>query len=59
MNISKAEWEVFRELVILRADKGKATVLLSRSDYHTKVERLLEDPSSKGPTGRMKDRLVP
>lgn len=46
-----------KELVILRADQGNATVFLDRYSYHAKVKELLDDLAyqriSKDLTGRI------
>ncbi|XP_064485960.1 uncharacterized protein LOC135398489 [Ornithodoros turicata] len=50
-NITKAEQNALKDLrnddtiVILPADKGKATVILNRDDYDSKMESILQDRS--------------
>ena len=66
-NLDKQQRESVRSLrddeniVILPADKGNATVILSRKDYVMKMENLLEDEAYKkvtcDPTSRMKKRI--
>ena len=68
-NISKGEREALRELsknksiIILPADKGRATVLLNREDYKTKLLDLLKDTKTykrlkKDPTSSYSNKLI-
>ena len=68
-NITKDEREAMRELrkdkniMVLPADKGKATVVIDREDYDKKIKSLLEDTSvyevlKKDPTQTYKNRML-
>ena len=68
-NISKGEQKAIQELkrlddlVIIGADKGKATVVLDKCEYDSKVKDMLSDEStyeklSFNPTARYKKKLV-
>ena len=50
-----------KDIIILPADKGNATVVMNRSDYTAKMEDLLEDPAYKkmkcNPTTRVETRI--
>ena len=50
-----------KDIIILPADKGNATVVMNRSDYTAKMESLLEDPAYKklkcNPTTRVETRI--
>ena len=68
-NLSKDERIALKELskdndiVIVPADKGRSTVVMNKSDYNTKMNKLLEDrttylPLKKDPTKTVKNQLV-
>ncbi|XP_064458887.1 uncharacterized protein LOC135369161 [Ornithodoros turicata] len=68
-NITKAEQNALKDLrnddtiVILPADKGKATVVLNRDDYDSKMESILQDRShfselSGDPTAASERKIV-
>ncbi len=68
-NISCGEKKALQDLksdesiIILPADKGRATVVLNKQDYHEKITTLLSDTNTyekleKDPTGRYKRKLV-
>ena len=68
-NLSKDERIALKELskdnniVIVPADKGRSTVVMNKSDYNTKMNKLLEDrttylPLKKDPTKTIKNQLV-
>ncbi|XP_064462023.1 uncharacterized protein LOC135372308 [Ornithodoros turicata] len=68
-NITKAEQNALKDLrnddtiVILPADKGKATVILNRDDYDNKMESILQDRShfselSGDPTAASERKIV-
>ena len=57
-NISKGEFVAIQELkwnkdiTILPADKGRATVTLNTTDYETKMATLLNDPTTYEPLAK-------
>jgi len=68
-NIGKDERRVIddlkkrQDIMILAADKGKATVVLDKDDYKTKVKQMLSDTKTyevlkKDPTTNYKRKLV-
>ena len=68
-NISKGEFVAIQELkgnkdiTILPADKGRATVILNTTDYETKMATLLNDPTTyeplaNDPTAPYKRKLI-
>lgn len=67
MIISKAECKALyarrqnKEVVVLRADKGNATVRLNKSEYQAKLNGLLDKPAyqkiSKDPTGKIERKV--
>ena len=68
-NISKGEFVAIQELkgnkdiTILPADRGRATVILNTTDYETKMATLLNDPTTyeplaKDPTAPYKRKLI-
>ena len=51
------------DIMILPADKGKATVILDKSDYENKIQNLLSDTKTyeilkKDPTNSVKNQLI-
>ena len=51
-----------KDIVILPADKGRATVVMNRSDYSAKMQAMLDDrdtyqPLSKGPTTSLESKM--
>ena len=51
------------EITILPADKGRATVVLDRSEYENKIQNILKDtktyePLKKDPTTAYKNKLI-
>ncbi|XP_046406345.1 uncharacterized protein LOC124171246 [Ischnura elegans] len=66
-NLSAAEREALSKLksdeslIILRADKGNATVLMTRKDYNEKISQLLDDPAyqqlKSNPTTRIERQV--
>ena len=68
-NIPREEFQALQELkkdtsvMILPADKGRATVILDKSDYFGKVDKILNDKKTyqilkKNPTTTFKNRLI-
>ena len=52
-----------RDIMVLPADKGKATVILDKKDYNSKIEAILNDtktyqPLKKDPTTSIKNKLI-
>ena len=68
-NVSKEEITALQDLkkdrtiIVLPADKGKATVVLNKSDYEDKINGILSDtktyePLKKDPTTTIKNKLI-
>ena len=68
-NITKEEAETLSELkkdhsrVILTADKGVALVVMDRTEYNNKAQKLLEDEGTykeikTDPTNKLKNKLI-
>ena len=67
-NITSQEARALRDLsqgesiLVLPADKGKATVVMNRADYDDKIDQMLKDENSyqllkKDPTASLEKRM--
>ena len=67
-NITRKEMQALkdlandRQILVLPADKGKATVVMDKADYDGKLQQMLSDegtykPRSKDPTPSLETRM--